>query len=508
MSVLKIALAHAAVVHKQPQKNRRELLALVQEAGEQGVQLVVAPELMISGYSFAGHHDMEPYAETAEGPTVTAVAALCRQYGMYVCVGMAELEPLTGILYNSAFVLDPTGSIVCRYRKINAECRWACPGDPCQDNTFDTPWGRMGVLICSDSYHSLMARVTALRGAVLLLIPSTWPPIGVNPVEIWQARALENRLFVAACNRTGCDLIMDCRQAPSAFIDPQGTVVLQKQAATSQLLIVDLHLQDSGRIQPAHQSVPLPAGDLSRLRSCYLNLSGITNLTQFLQLPPPGCLLLCCHALLSPDGAPALTVAETTDAKTDTLHVLPAHAYSRNFLDEVRSRCAATGHSALFINTSQTVPVVHWLNGAADPCLWNWDTLTGGQEGQPVDCTCGPARVRLLPMQTLRQPELVLASAKEGVDVVIVLSPHFNEIIRLLAGVRTIEQVAVAVCSPEGAGIWMIPTDHQRWGETLAGPGGSCCCFLDTGKTRVKRFQERIDYSVLLQGRASTSQSR
>lgn len=187
------------------------------------MNVVLAPELAVSGYSFADYRDMAPYAETADGPTLTAVAHLCALYGMYACIGLAEMDPLSGILYNSAFVVDPNGSIVCRYRKINAEFRWACPGDPTQDNTFDTPWGRIGVLICSDSYHSLMPRVTALRGANLLLIIANWPPTGLNPVEIWRARAMENGVFVAACNRTGQDLVMDCSRAPrplSARMEP------------------------------------------------------------------------------------------------------------------------------------------------------------------------------------------------------------------------------------------------------------------------------------------------
>ena len=188
MPSLKLALLHSAAAHKQTDANRAQLLALFRRACDAGAQLIAAPEMAVSGYSFNSRRDIAPYVETGDGPTLTALAQLTREYGVYACIGLAERDPRTSIFYNSAFALDPQGEVVCRYRKINAEHRWACPGNPLADNTFATPWGRVGLLICSDSYHSLMPRITALRGADLLLIPANWPPTGLDPREIWRAR--------------------------------------------------------------------------------------------------------------------------------------------------------------------------------------------------------------------------------------------------------------------------------------------------------------------------------
>jgi predicted amidohydrolase len=69
---------------------------------------------------------------------------------------------------------------------------------------------------------------------------------------------------------------------------------------------------------------------------------------------------------------------------------------------------------------------------------------------------------------------------------------------RLLAGARTIENLAVAVCSGSGAGIWLPPEGHQRWTETTATVGESCHLAIDTRRTRQKRFQDRVDFEVLL----------
>lgn len=95
----------------------------------------------------------------------------------------------------------------------------------------------MGVLICSDTYNGLMPRITALRGADLLLVPANWPPTGLNPRVLWRVRAMENGIFLAACNRTGIDRIMDCRQALSCVSDPQGHLLLEAKTRRSRNLI-------------------------------------------------------------------------------------------------------------------------------------------------------------------------------------------------------------------------------------------------------------------------------
>ncbi|WP_310598617.1 carbon-nitrogen hydrolase family protein [Desulfobulbus sp.] len=499
MPSLKLALLHLAVEHKQPERNRQHLLDLCWEAGEKKAQLVVAPELALSGYSFANIRDMEPYAETADGPTLRELAELCRVFGYYLCVGMAEREPHTGMLFNSAFVLGPEGTVLCRYRKINAEFRWACPGDPDQDNTFTTPWGRIGVLICSDSYHSLMPRVTALRGAKLLLVPANWPPSGIDPLEIWRARALENGLFVAACNRTGQDVLMDCRQASSILVSPHGTLLLRKCARTSKLIRIDLPLNDDGLLKAGQRFKRLAARPRAHMRSCYLNMGGIADLTSFLQLPPPGRLSVWCHCL-DPEEAPASRFAalSTTAVSGKVLHILPTSDYSDNELERLRRWCTATGLKATLIRATAAGAAALWFDGKTEPKVYPWDDPPCRDNARFPTFDCGPARVCLMPQAALYHPELVLSGAKEGTDLAVIFSPQFDDTVRLLGGVRTIEQAAVAVCSPEGGGIWMPPQGHRRGEEVLAQPGGHCCLTVDTAVTRNKRFQDRIDYFTLL----------
>jgi len=489
MSSLKLALLHSAPTHKQTDANRARLLALFRRAGDAGAQLIAAPEMAVSGYSFNSRRDIAPYVETADGPTLTALAQLAREYGAYVCIGLAERDPRTSIYYNSAFALNPQGEVVCRHRKINAEHRWACPGNPLADNTFATPWGRVGLLICSDSYHSLMPRITALRGADLLLIPANWPPTGMDPREIWRARALENGMYVAACNRTGMDLTMDCRQGASAVFDPHGAALLDHCSPEAQLALIDLDLDGRHRLA-APTGERLQGRLATDVSACCLNLSGIADLTGFLRLPPPGPLALHCHAAES--GAAALAALEqrlhnTSDAHG--LHILPAGVYSDAALDRMRQLSATAGAIAL------------WMQGPDNGWRWcergQW-TRPAAYGGALPQAEYGPARILLASLGELRRPEPILAAAKRGCDLVIASGEHLSDADRLLAGVRTIDALGAAACAANGSGIWMTPEGHQRWEEVLAGPGECCDYLLDTGRTRQKRFQDRVDYDRLL----------
>jgi Predicted amidohydrolase len=501
MSSLKLAFIHSAPQHKQPEQNRKELLSLFHQAGKSRAQIVMAPELCISGYSFDSYRDILPYTETASGPTLQALAALCRRYGFYACIGLAEQDSQSGVLYNSAFVLDPKGEQICRYRKINAECRWACPGDPKQSNTFETPWGRIGVLICSDSYHSLMARTTALRGASLLLIPANWPSTnGLDPLEIWQARALENGMYVAVCNRTGQDLSMDCRQTISSVCDPQGEVRFCRSSPTSRLFLTELPLQTSGHLGSEQRFARLAGRDFVDIHACYCNLNSIRDITSFLRLPKPGLLQMYVHTCAKHHALAALEATKRGEEESckHTLHVLPAADYSESMVTGLRQFCAKNGHVLILYRENEQIGDVLFCDGA-EQNIFSWDRRCAHAEQSFPQLECGPARVRLLPRSALFHPEMTIAAAKQGADLVLLFSDTCNPKERLLAGARTIDNVAVVVSSPQEAGIWLPPEGHQRWQETLAQGGKSAGCLVDTVGTRRKYFQDRIDFHILLQ---------
>lgn len=512
MNNLHLACIHAAVCHGEPAYNREILQQELHLAGKAGAQVVVAPELALSGYAFGSREEILPLTETATGPTFQALAPLCREHGLFCCFGFAEQDQASGLLFNSAAVIDPEGRLVLCYRKINAECRWATPGNPYADNTFVTPWGRVGVLICSDSYHALMPRISALRGADLLLIPANWPLLnphsGIDPLEIWQARALENGCHVAVCNRSGMDKTMDCRNAVSALINPQGCLLHSMTAEHTKQLHAPIAL-DSKRLPGQERLHRLAGRKPQTALDCALHLGGVSDWSNFHQLPPAGTLAVHFHgpAHVAPSHPEAVASADSVCPPVPQLHLFAVQEESQagatlDAMRDVMRGCIYAGQTMAMLcsgvgGQGAACVQIHGRQQEQGPYLFFMDE--DQPPAPPLVVHCGPARIAIAPPAALYHPEYILACAKQGCDLVVVFVESLNEKTRLLAGVRTIEQVAIALCAPEGASLWLPPHGHERWQEWSSNRDGlGNCVLFDTRLTRNKRFQDLVDYPALL----------
>ena len=497
---LKLALLHMDVGHKQVEANRARLVELAGRAAGREAKIILAPELAVSGYSFSGPREVTPFAETARGPTAAALAEVARRFGVFIAFGLAEKDAAGAILHNSALVLGPDGKTACIYRKINAESRWACPGDPVQDNTFETPWGRVGLLICSDTYYGLMPRITALRGADLLLVPANWPIAGIDPQELWSARALENGFALAACNRTGIDRTMDCRKAPSVICDNRGRTLAASMGPGSRIVMHDLPLDANGRLESSRRKKLLAARRPEHYHGCYLDLRPVKDLTSFFDLPPAGRLNLLA-VVPSQSRHPAEALNLELAAKTpvpETLCLVPVLDEPAPELETLEATTARWQVAACACTIQGGLRRLHLFRNGRLDSNWTLPAWPLGEGDSLPRFDFGPARITLAPMAALRHPEPALAASKQGCDLAIAIEPEISAGDRLLAGARTIENLAIAACGRNLAGIWQPPEGHRRWAEDLAEPGQACRLTLDTGRTRQKRFQDRVDFRTLL----------
>ena len=110
--------------------NIARIAAAVDEAGAQGVKLAVLPEQATIGYIFDNFAMVRPYLDTVPGKTTDALAKVTARRHMYVAVGIAELDPVTGLGYNTAALVGPNGYIG-KYRKhgLNSQDQaWVTPG--------------------------------------------------------------------------------------------------------------------------------------------------------------------------------------------------------------------------------------------------------------------------------------------------------------------------------------------------------------------------------------------
>ena len=193
------------------EQNLKRIKNYVIDAAEQGADIILFPELALTGYDNGPGVKMhKENAETIPGPATNALAEVTRKLGVYVVVGMPEKSSEDPeMFYNSAAVIGPEG-VIGSYAKLmpfGNEMRWCSKGH--NPFAFDTPWGLVGVGICFDSYmFPELPRYYAALGARLYVHITAlgdftgWKAYYVNQM---QARAIENMMFVASSNLVGKD---------------------------------------------------------------------------------------------------------------------------------------------------------------------------------------------------------------------------------------------------------------------------------------------------------------
>lgn len=149
--------------------NIRRLAEAAEKVAAQGVDYAVFPETAVSGYLFSDSAELAPYLDTIPGKTTAAILPILARTGMYMSVGIAERDTDTGLAYNSAVLMGPEG-IIGKYRKIglnSQDQKVFAPGNT-GVKTFNTPIGRIALLICYDDTYWQYVRLAALEGAQII----------------------------------------------------------------------------------------------------------------------------------------------------------------------------------------------------------------------------------------------------------------------------------------------------------------------------------------------------
>ncbi len=262
-------LQHAAP----PSEPREEVLKRVErmarDAKRQGARILCTQELFCGAY-FCQVEDSNRMnlAEPIPGPTTGFLGRLAKELDVEI-VGSIYERRAAGLYHNTAVFMDPSGNIAGRYRKMHI------PDDPRYFEKFyftpgDLGWqavrGRdatIGMLICWDQWYPEAARLTALRGAEILVYPTAigwWhgetPRDRAQQREAWQlmhrAHAIANGIFVAAVNRVGNE---DDLQfwGGSMVVDPGGEVICEASADREEVLLAEI---DLARIEDMRRGWP------------------------------------------------------------------------------------------------------------------------------------------------------------------------------------------------------------------------------------------------------------
>jgi predicted amidohydrolase len=195
------------------------VLALVEEAHDADVQLLALPHAALGGYVGDLDPDVDeppdlPPTCRPDGPELAEVVAAAGP--LVVCLGFTEAVGDGGLRANTAVCLDGSG-LLGLHRKVHlpsGEIPWYVPGD--RFEAFDTPVGRLGLMIDYDKSFPEAARSLALAGAEVLVVCCAWPASRTNRAarlvqdrqtrlyDIYdQARAAENQVVLVSANQTG-----------------------------------------------------------------------------------------------------------------------------------------------------------------------------------------------------------------------------------------------------------------------------------------------------------------
>lgn len=204
MREVTIALAQTAPVLDNNEENLRRMGNIIQRiCSEQPTNLIVFPELAVSGYECG--LNFTRLAERVTGHAVSYLAGKAAEFSVYIVFGLPVKEKVESILFNAAVVIGPDGEFLGDYRKLHlrGEERLAFrPGYRLP--VFETEFGGLGVMLGWDLAFPEVARSLALDGADLIVCPAAWE---AEHMHEWRAfataRACENALFLAAANRVG-----------------------------------------------------------------------------------------------------------------------------------------------------------------------------------------------------------------------------------------------------------------------------------------------------------------
>jgi nitrilase len=229
-----------------------KLAGIVERLARDGVDLLVLPDATLGGYIGDLRNPDPATAPEAIDPDGPEIRLLCAMAGrMTVCVGYAERA--AELRYNAAVCLTGDG-VLGRHRKVHqpaGEHLAYAAGEGF--SAFDTPIGRMGMLIDYDKTFPESARTLALDGARTLAALSAWPASVTDRASRMpndrqarlfdlydQARAAENQVVLASSNQTG--ITGNLRFLGQAKIVGPGGDVLAKTWSKGGLAVVDIDI--------------------------------------------------------------------------------------------------------------------------------------------------------------------------------------------------------------------------------------------------------------------------
>lgn len=205
-NIVTVAVCQLAAAHGEPEKNLANMEKWIKKAAQKGANFIIFPEGILTG--IWGDLDYPKLAQSIPGPATDRISKYAKKYDAYIVFGLIEKNPENANKpYNSAALCHPNGK-VDKYRKVQP---WHVAAFTAGKDlpVFETKYGLVGMQICYDLYSfPEAARILALKGARLLIFPTSFPDVhgweGSNVTRsTFLARVVENQYFIAISDQVG-----------------------------------------------------------------------------------------------------------------------------------------------------------------------------------------------------------------------------------------------------------------------------------------------------------------
>jgi nitrilase len=277
-SIVRVAVVQASSVLFDLKASTQKAVALIKEAGEKGADIVVFPEAFIPAYprglsfgtsigsrSSEGRTDWLRYLENSvpvPSETTNVLGEAAKKAGIYLIIGVIERDNdwSKGTVYCSVLFFGPDGTLLGKHRKLKPTAAerivWG-EGDGSTLPVFDTPYGKIGALICWENYMPLARAAMYAKGVQILITPTA------DSRDLWQSTirhiAAEGRCFVLSSNQyvtkdmypTDLACYHELEASPevmcrggSAIVGPLGEYIVEPVYDREDLLISTIDLRD------------------------------------------------------------------------------------------------------------------------------------------------------------------------------------------------------------------------------------------------------------------------
>jgi predicted amidohydrolase len=250
-----VALAQMAPVLNDVEHNLDIMSQMIEEVClQRQVDLIVFPELATTGYECGVR--FADLAERVEDLSVSTLSKQASEYGVHIAFGLAEKQKVESVVYSAAVLIDPEGEVVGDYQKVHLKGEQRLTFRPgFKYKIAQTSLGAIGLMVGWDLAFPEVARSLALEGAELLCLCGSWEqPYEAEWRHYVHTRAMENAVYIAACNRVGEEPTYSFF-GQSTLVGPQGVSHVRLEEPEPAMAVASIDLEEVRRQQEETQII-------------------------------------------------------------------------------------------------------------------------------------------------------------------------------------------------------------------------------------------------------------